>query len=44
MSARLNESQLEEFDKIADGDSEVIATWMEQYPDYENDCRLSQNR
>lgn len=37
MSARLNESQLEEFDKIADGDSEIIATWMEKYPDYAND-------
>lgn len=37
MSANMSEAQLEEFDKIADGDPGIIETWLAKYPDYAKD-------
>jgi len=37
MSARLSEEQLNEFDKIIDGDAAIVQDWLSRYPDYETD-------
>lgn len=37
MSANMSEAQLEEFDKIADGDPGIIESWLAKYPDYAKD-------
>ena len=37
MSAQLDEAQLKEFDRVVDGDAEIIQEWMDKYPEYETD-------
>lgn len=38
MSSRLNEDQLAEFDKISEGDAEIIADWLSKHEGYEKDA------